>query len=75
MVLAWHKNNNRNHLPWRHFTGNAKTDAYRVWLSEILLQQTQANRVVDFYNRIVDRFPTVAALSKADFDTFFPYYK
>lgn len=48
---------------------------YRVWLSEIFLQQTQAERVIGFYNRVLERFPTLSSLAATDYDTFFPYYQ
>ena len=50
-------------LPWRR-----DRTAYRVWLSEVMLQQTQVARVVDYFERFVARFPTVAALAAASED-------
>ncbi len=50
-------------LPWR-----ASTDAYRVWLSEIMLQQTQVDTVMGYYQRFLARFPTVQALAAAPLD-------
>jgi A/G-specific adenine glycosylase len=68
-LISWYAKNGRHDLPWR------KThDPYRVWLSEILLQQTQAPRVVAFFNRIIERYPTVDSLAGATFEEFFPYY-
>jgi adenine-specific DNA glycosylase len=70
------------HSEWRNQRHNQsswilhlESVIYRVWLSEILLQQTQASRVVGFFNRMIERFPTVEALAKTDYDTFFPYYQ
>ena len=58
-LLAWFEKAKRP-LPWR------KTyDPYEVWLSEIMLQQTQMDRVVDYFNRFLARFPTLFALSQA----------
>ncbi len=68
-LLDWYQENGRHDLPWR-----TDQSPYRVWLSEILLQQTQAPRVVPFFNRIVAAYPTVADLAKASFEEFFPYY-
>lgn len=51
-------------LPWR-----ASTDPYRVWLSEIMLQQTQVTTVIPYYERFTAVFPTVGALAVADQDT------
>lgn len=75
-LLDWHEKYGRHDLPWRRDLSNwdEKTRGYRVWLSEILLQQTQAPRVAAYYERIVERYPTVEALAATDFETFFPYY-
>jgi len=53
----------RNHLPWQQ-----TRDPYRVWLSEIMLQQTQVTTVLDYYTRFLDRFPDVSALAAAPQD-------
>ena len=53
----------RRDLPWR-----TDRSAYRVWLSEVMLQQTQVSRVVDYFTRFVARFPTVNDLAAADED-------
>jgi len=53
----------RRDLPWR-----TERSAYRVWLSEVMLQQTQVSRVVDYFTRFVARFPTVNDLAAADED-------
>jgi A/G-specific adenine glycosylase len=58
-LLAWYRRHRRD-LPWR-----ANQDPYRVWVSEIMLQQTQVERVKEFFSRFMTRFPTVAALVKA----------
>lgn len=53
----------RRNFPWRK-----KPTPYQVWVSEVMLQQTQASRVVDFFERWMERFPTVAALANASLD-------
>ncbi len=58
-LLAWYARAGRD-LPWRR-----SPDPYRVWVSEIMLQQTQVDRVKDFFARFVARFPDVAALAAA----------
>ncbi|MFM9195634.1 MAG: A/G-specific adenine glycosylase [Planctomycetia bacterium] len=58
-LLAWYARARRD-LPWRR-----SRDPYRVWVSEIMLQQTQVERVKDFFVRFLDRFPTVTALAAA----------
>jgi A/G-specific adenine glycosylase len=62
-LVRWQKDYGRNHLPWQ----NTK-DPYRVWLSEIMLQQTQVETVLDYYARFLQRFPDVAALAAASQD-------
>lgn len=62
-VVAWQATHGRNHLPWQQ-----TRDPYRVWLSEIMLQQTQVTTVLGYYARFLDRFPDVAALARAPQD-------
>jgi A/G-specific adenine glycosylase len=62
-MLAWYAKHKRD-LPWRR---DAR-DPYRVWISEILLQQTQVATVIPYYERFLARFPTVRALASADLD-------
>ena len=62
-VVAWQASHGRNHLPWQQ-----TRDPYRVWLSEIMLQQTQVSTVLDYYTRFLDRFPDVQSLALAPAD-------
>jgi len=62
-VIDWQKVHGRHGLPWQ-----GTRDPYRLWLSEIMLQQTQVATVVPFYERFLARFPDVAALAEADPD-------
>jgi A/G-specific adenine glycosylase len=62
-LIAWHKRHGRHDLPWQ-----GTTDAYRIWLSEIMLQQTQVGTVMPYYARFLERFPTVQALAAAPLD-------
>ena len=62
-LLAWY-DRHRRVLPWRARSGEA-ADPYRVWLSEIMLQQTTVAAVKPFYERFLERFPTVEALARA----------
>lgn len=61
-LLIWY-DENRRPLPWRE-----SRDPYRIWLSEIMLQQTQAETVKGYYARFLDRFPTVFDLAQAPED-------
>jgi A/G-specific adenine glycosylase len=62
-LLAWF-DAHRRELPWRQ-----RRDPYAIWISEIMLQQTQVATVVDYYNRFLKRFPTIEKLAAADLDT------
>lgn len=59
-VVRWQEAHGRNHLPWQN-----TRDAYRVWLSEIMLQQTQVATVLEYYARFLARFPDVRQLAAA----------
>ncbi len=60
LLVAWQKRHGRHRLPWQQ-----TRDAYRIWLSEIMLQQTQVATVIPYYQRFLQRFPDVAALAAA----------
>lgn len=62
-LLAWFDRHGRKHLPWQQ-----NTTPYRVWVSEIMLQQTQVATVIPYYERFMDRFPDVHALAAANID-------
>jgi A/G-specific adenine glycosylase len=62
-VIDWQRTQGRHDLPWQ-----ATRDPYRVWLSEIMLQQTQVATVLPYYRRFIERFPDVEALARADVD-------
>ncbi len=62
-LLAWYAKNKRD-LPWRREAHNP----YRVWISEIMLQQTQVATVIPYYKRFVARFPNVRSLAQAKLD-------
>ena len=59
-VIRWQKQHGRHALPWQN-----TRDAYRIWLSEIMLQQTQVSAVIPYYQRFLTRFPDVATLAQA----------
>lgn len=62
-VLAWFDQHGRHDLPWQQ-----DATPYRVWVSEIMLQQTQVSTVIPYFQRFMDRFPTVEDLASADSD-------
>jgi A/G-specific adenine glycosylase len=59
-LLAWFDGHGRKDLPWQR-----DSTPYRVWVSEIMLQQTQVAVVIPYFHRFMDRFPTVAVLAEA----------
>jgi A/G-specific adenine glycosylase len=62
-IVAWQKQHGRRDLPWQN-----TRDAYRIWLSEIMLQQTQVSAVIPYYLRFLARFPDLGALAEASED-------
>ncbi len=62
-VVRWQAKQGRNHLPWQQ-----GRDPYRVWLSEIMLQQTQVVTVIGYFERFVARFPDLSSLAHATQD-------
>ncbi len=62
-LVAWQRQHGRHALPWQQ-----TRDPYRVWLSEIMLQQTQVSTVLGYYQRFLERFPSVLALADAHLD-------
>ncbi|SDQ86021.1 A/G-specific adenine glycosylase [Paraburkholderia tuberum] len=62
-LIAWQRQHGRHDLPWQN-----TRDPYRIWLSEIMLQQTQVSTVIPYYAKFLARFPDVAALAAAPSD-------
>lgn len=68
-VSSWQRSHGRQHLPWQR-----TRDPYRVWLSEIMLQQTQVSTVIPYYERFLVRFPDIASLAAAAQEDVMPYW-
>ena len=68
-IISWYKINKRE-LPWRDIN-----DPYKIWISEIILQQTRVNQGMDYYLRFVERFPNVAELANAEQDEVLKYWQ
>lgn len=62
-IIAWHRQHGRYDLPWQN-----TTDPYRIWISEIMLQQTQVATVIPYYDRFMKCFPSVESLAATDID-------
>ncbi len=68
-IIIWQKNAGRHDLPWQN-----TRDPYRIWLSEVMLQQTQVAAVIPYYERFLSRFPDVASLAAASLDEVMPFW-
>lgn len=68
-LIAWQKTAGRQGLPWQN-----TSDPYRVWLSEIMLQQTQVATVIPYYQRFLQRFPTLKDLAAAPVEDVMPFW-
>ncbi|NYT85084.1 A/G-specific adenine glycosylase [Pusillimonas harenae] len=67
--MSWQRKHGRQHLPWQ-----GTQNPYRIWLSEIMLQQTQVATVIGYYQRFLERFPDIQALAQASQDEVMPYW-
>ena len=61
-LLSWYDASHED-MPWR-----GESDAYKIWVSEIMLQQTQVTTVIDYYQRWIKRFPTINDVASASID-------
>lgn len=68
-ITTWQSQAGRHDLPWQE-----NHDPYHVWLSEIMLQQTQVNTVIGYYQRFLERFPNVQSLGRAEQAEVMPYW-
>ncbi len=69
LILTWFSQHGRKNLPWQQ---NPTT--YSIWISEIMLQQTQVNTVIPYYLRFIERFPNCYSLANADLDEVLHYW-
>jgi A/G-specific adenine glycosylase len=68
-LLDWFDHHGRKSLPWQ-----VDRDPYRVWISEIMLQQTQVNAVTPYFVRFMERFPDITSLARSDNDEVMHYW-
>jgi A/G-specific adenine glycosylase len=68
-LLPWFDQYGRKDLPWQQ-----QVNGYRVWLSEIMLQQTQVTTVIPYFNRFIESFPDVVALANAELDSILQHW-
>ena len=69
LLIKWYNNNNF-HFPWRE-----NKNPYRIWISEIMLQQTQVNTVIDYYNRWMKNFSTINLVATSNIDIILKYWE
>ena len=62
-ISNWYARNGRQNLPWRE-----NVTPYRVWISEIMLQQTQVKTVIPFFNKFIKKYPTLKSIASASED-------
>lgn len=67
-LVAWHDKKGRKHLPWQ------VADSYCVWISEIMLQQTQVSSVLGYFKKFISRFPTLNSLAQSEIDDVLSYW-
>lgn len=68
-IIHWQKQHGRHDLPWQN-----THDPYAIWVSEIMLQQTQVSAVISYYQRFMSRFPDIASLANADQEEVLQYW-
>lgn len=68
-IVGWQKTHGRHDLPWQN-----TQDPYAIWVSEIMLQQTQVAAVINYYQRFMQRFPDIASLAAAEQDEVLQYW-
>ncbi len=75
-IFHWYQKNGRHDLPWRQVYEEPLHDRlYKVWIAEVMLQQTQVDRVIWYYTRFLGKYPTIESLAETTYDELFPYYQ
>jgi len=75
-ILEWYQKNGRHVLPWRQiYQLPTKERLYRVWIAEVMLQQTQVDRVIGYYKRFLEKYPTIESLANTTYEELFPYWQ
>jgi A/G-specific adenine glycosylase len=69
-LMEWNRSQNKRQMPWK-----GEKDIYKIWLSEIILQQTRVEQGLEYYNRFIDVFPTIHHLSKAEDQSVFKLWE
>jgi A/G-specific adenine glycosylase len=69
-LLIWHSTNNKRQMPWK-----GEKDPYKIWLSEVILQQTRVEQGLSYYLKFIQKYPTVIALAIAKDETVFKLWE
>jgi A/G-specific adenine glycosylase len=69
-LIKWHYENNKRTMPWK-----GERDPYKIWLSEIILQQTRVEQGLSYYNSFIDQFPTIETLAAAKDETVYKLWE
>lgn len=69
-LLQWHKNDNKRLMPWK-----GEKDPYKIWLSEIILQQTRVEQGLSYYEKFIQQFPTIKNLANAQDEVVFKLWE
>ena len=72
IILKWFDKEKRD-LPWRN-SNKSSIDIYKVWISEIMLQQTTVNAVIPYFKKFIERFPSIYSLAEATLDEVLSYW-
>ena len=72
-IITWQKLHGRHDLPWQT-KPNQPSDPYAIWVSEIMLQQTQVAAVIGYYAKFMRRFPDIASLAQATQEEVLQYW-
>ena len=68
-LIKWHKRFGRKDLPWQ-----LQTNPYKVWISEVMLQQTQVQTVIPYFLRFMERYPDIKSLANSNEDEVLSYW-
>lgn len=75
-LLDWYKDHGRTHLPWREYDWYSEKElGYRVWIAEIILQQTQAERCIGYFQKLIAKYPNIEMLASTKYEDFYPDYQ
>lgn len=69
-LINWHKKINKRIMPWKE-----ERNIYKIWISEVILQQTRVEQGIKYYNKIIDKFPDIESLAKTSENIFYKFWE